>query len=420
MANNEIPQNATPSNAMLKVLIVDDEQFVRISLRALYDWERNGFTIVDTADNGLDALRKLEALAPDILITDIVMPGMDGLALLEQIAQRKLPVTTLVLSNLSDVESVKAALRLGAEDYYLKVNFDQAAFETVMHRLKAAAGRRQDSAPAPGPAGRGKAELAQALVGFVQGAGQGGNPGARPGLPPDLHVFCVRIKHAASQHLHDFPRLYGPLRTMVQEAFKAFPSLSMAQGPLPNMLLFAVADPIKPGHVMDLLKKLDAQMQIYLQASADILHFCAGGNPAALWEKLADLPAYLSEEGQGALLWDDAGSAPSGDPIDRALAYIHEHIDRRLSLSEIAAHIRLNPSYLSRTFGQRVGTPLIQYINERKMDKAALLLRSGNHKVKDVAEALGFDDPYYFTRLFNKTYGISPAEYMQTGGKGDA
>lgn len=67
---------------MYKVMIVDNEPNIRNGLRYVIDWEKNDFIISDLAKNGRDALEKLEKNPPDLIITDIKMPGMDGLELI--------------------------------------------------------------------------------------------------------------------------------------------------------------------------------------------------------------------------------------------------------------------------------------------------------------------------------------------------
>lgn len=70
---------------MLKVLLVDDEPFILQGIKVIIDWEKEGFEIAATAENGLEALEYLKKEKVDLIIADIRMPGMTGLELLEQI-----------------------------------------------------------------------------------------------------------------------------------------------------------------------------------------------------------------------------------------------------------------------------------------------------------------------------------------------
>lgn len=395
---------------MLKVLIVDDEQFVRVSLRTLYDWESNGFEIVDTADDGLDALEKIERHRPDIVITDIAMPNMDGLALLEEIGARKISCVTLVISNLGDVKHVKRAIKLGAEDYYLKVDFERDEFHSLMQRLGEAALQKKAEGAAAAPA---RAPQARNVAALLAAAMENGDFSGLDHAGP-LHVFCIRMKEYMSETLCTFQSVYQSLGNIVKEVFRSEPSVSFARAAGRDAVLVAVSGEIPAATVADRLKRLDGQIQVYLQVRPDVLHFSSAGPEGfrILFQKLAELDSYFSKDGDPPLLWDDDSANNDADVIDHVIRYIEDNISRHISLNEIAGHINLNPSYLSRVFSQKTGMPLIQYITEEKMKRAALLLRSGNYRVKEVAALLGISDQYYFTKLFYKVFQVNPSEYM--------
>ncbi|MCM3747110.1 response regulator [Paenibacillus pasadenensis] len=104
-----------------KVLIVDDEILVRISLKTLIPWEEAGFEIIGEATDGLEALELLEKQSCQIVLTDIRMPNMGGLGLIQQIRSKWPSVKCVILSNHNDFEYVQQALRLGAVDFILKL-----------------------------------------------------------------------------------------------------------------------------------------------------------------------------------------------------------------------------------------------------------------------------------------------------------
>jgi len=106
---------------MYKVLLVDDEAGVRGSIKAKIDWEALGFRIEYEASGGEEALRILqERPLPDLIITDIRMPQMDGITFIKACKERYPLMRTVVLSGYSDFEYTKAAIRFGVKDYLLK------------------------------------------------------------------------------------------------------------------------------------------------------------------------------------------------------------------------------------------------------------------------------------------------------------
>lgn len=121
---------------MLKVFIVDDELLIRTSLKALINWEANGFYICGEASNGADALNMATACSPDIFLSDMRMPEMDGLELSEKIKELFPHAKHIVLSNYDDFEYVRGTLKNGAIDYILKHNLSEEALLSVLFRAK--------------------------------------------------------------------------------------------------------------------------------------------------------------------------------------------------------------------------------------------------------------------------------------------
>jgi len=105
---------------MLKVLIVDDDIVSRTNLKTLMDWEHYGFYITGEAENGLEAIRMMERETPDIVITDMSMPFMDGIQLIDHIEQHFPQVRIIALSAYDDFEYVRQSMKKGAIDYVLK------------------------------------------------------------------------------------------------------------------------------------------------------------------------------------------------------------------------------------------------------------------------------------------------------------
>jgi len=105
---------------MKKILLVDDEILVRESIRDNVDWEGEGFLFCDEAPDGEMALPLIESHQPDILITDIKMPFMDGLELARIVRQKYPHIKIVILSGHDEFEYARSALRLGITEYCLK------------------------------------------------------------------------------------------------------------------------------------------------------------------------------------------------------------------------------------------------------------------------------------------------------------
>ena len=105
---------------MMKVFLVDDEIAIRENLRNSFPWEENGFQLVGEAPDGEMALPMIRDLNPDILLTDIRMPFMDGMALCAEV-KRVLPwIGVVILSGYDDFSYARQAISLGVKEYLLK------------------------------------------------------------------------------------------------------------------------------------------------------------------------------------------------------------------------------------------------------------------------------------------------------------
>ncbi len=120
---------------LYKVILVDDEEEVREAIRRRIDWEAIGFCVAGTAENGEDALELAENCEPDVVMTDIQMPFMDGLTLLKKLKERFPDIRGVIFSGYDDFEYAKEAIRLEAEEYILKP-VDATELGRVFTRIK--------------------------------------------------------------------------------------------------------------------------------------------------------------------------------------------------------------------------------------------------------------------------------------------
>ncbi|WMT41931.1 response regulator [Paenibacillus sp. D2_2] len=119
---------------LIKVLIVDDEMLVRQGIKHILNWEQNGFQIVGEASNGKEALALIEELQPQIVLTDIVMPVIDGEELTRMIKIRWPQIEVIVLSSFSEFEYVRSSFQSGVSDYILKPHLETGMLIEVLRK----------------------------------------------------------------------------------------------------------------------------------------------------------------------------------------------------------------------------------------------------------------------------------------------
>lgn len=144
---------------MWKVLLVEDEVFVRESVREIISWEELGFTVIGESGNGTEALAMIIQDTPDLVLTDIVMPGMDGLELLKQTRQAGLKTKFVMLTCMGEFEYVRRAMEYGASNYILKLSMSVNSLRDTLRKVSAELGASaevrteadQHEVPSPSP-----------------------------------------------------------------------------------------------------------------------------------------------------------------------------------------------------------------------------------------------------------------------------
>lgn len=99
--------------------------------------------------------------------------------------------------------------------------------------------------------------------------------------------------------------------------------------------------------------------------------------------------------------------------VSQVRNYIKEHVTEHLSLNEVAAVFGISPNYLSQLFKKYNDVGYNDFVTQCKMDEAKKLLGNSDYKVYEVAEMLGFESAFYFSKVFKKVVGVPPTEYMQ-------
>ncbi len=121
---------------MQKVMIADDEERICRLIEALVDWEKVGMEVVAIAHNGLEAAQMVKEERPDILITDIRMPGCSGLELIERVKKNIPELEIIIISGYAHFEYAKSAIKYGVGEYLLKP-INKEELNSTLERLRA-------------------------------------------------------------------------------------------------------------------------------------------------------------------------------------------------------------------------------------------------------------------------------------------
>lgn len=532
---------------MKKVMLVDDEIVIRENIRDCVDWEREGFVYCGDASDGELALPMIERLAPDILITDIKMPFLDGLEL-SSIVRKRMPDTKIViLSGHDEFEYARSALRIGVEEYCMKpissaelVGVLRSVGEKIdMEREgkeRLARLRQNDRELLLQSREKLLADICAGLITTAEALDTasalslslmarcyavvltdvrcGKNPSAALG-PDDIEpaeatirrmlaerADVLEYKRSRSERVwilkHDsqeeLQRTLEFMQSEIKTAVEAGAAcrLSLGIGGIQERLQRLHAsfleaeedkhwrrlalsarnrwslrsedgaiDPavylerqryvefLKIGTPADIgqiarslaegLRKTDWRSDLYgfyllsdltLEAfqTAKSLYRNLDGMEEALqrfqqaigdvasWE---DASRYLTLLAEQFWKWRSGAADRYGDMLEQAKQFILRHYGQdRLALQDVADHVCVSASHLSKVFSQETGQTFIEFLTQARIRRAIELLQTTNLKSYEIAHQVGYSDPHYFSNLFKKITGMTTKDFRKQGRSG--
>ena len=386
---------------MYNILIVDDEPIVKIALRSILPWEEYGFFICGTAGNGLEALSLIEKQHPDVIITDLKMPGMDGLELIRTLKEKNYPGEILVLSNYEDFDSVRSALLLGAADYLLKIKIQAdtllACLNKTTEKLQKKAGEKSPVPEEIISENRNRLLLSffqgdSSLASFIQE-----NRETKLGFMEKSCAICyVTFEKFLSNDA--FSISANLLRDMILDAVQgALQPYILVLNDYSALVVFSQRElTVSQIKVEQLVKKLYNRFTMYQSFAPDMPY---QENLKNYEEARKIYQSFHQNEGH------------YKNDVAKTITYIEENYMHRLTLASISANVNLSSSYLCRVFKSEVGISITSYLNNLRIRKAATLIKEQALSLKEISAMVGIDDQLYFSRLFKKCMGISPSEY---------
>ncbi|NLI21058.1 MAG: response regulator [Clostridiales bacterium] len=503
---------------MKRVLIVDDEYLVRLGLQTTINWESHGFQIVGAAADGQEAIALFENNEVDILLTDIKMPGLDGLQLIEELKRRKPSLYVVILTHYNDFSYAQKAILLGASQYILKSELNETNIISTLERLLNT--MEEDEQPRRGSKNELQDYFRRCILADAQGAYPDREgvvlPAGRymlascrcdtstlPEQRQEMFYRSVRTMidkvwpspvinntqagrylrvymllsvadQAAEEALREsFMRLSGNiqqyfsmvyqvglstalgeqhLRQMVEEAEAALKQCFFSEKPV---CIYRAAPPpretepaVNPAKLQDLVRSRDwPTLKAYLRevfselrAAGDLrraqvayidflsvarqlaTRYNLLGNAFFTEKKLdygnfADFCHIDNMEMVITDLYRTAVDLLEGQGkcyssvINRCLQFIHTHYRENIALSDAAEAVNVSKSYLSLLFKQETGINFSKYLMTYRVEDAKRLLTGTTYKTYEVAEQVGFPNPYYFSKVFKDVTGLSCKEY---------
>lgn len=412
---------------MIRVLLVDDEPLVLIGMQSMLDWSALGYELVGTARNGGEALDKIRDLHPDIVVSDIRMPVLDGLQLAEKSREEfgALPVF-LMLTSYEEFDYVRRSMGLGAVDYLVKMDLTAESLTAALNRARDAI-EKEKAVRAPADPVKGSLDTYRERF-FIQ-LYNGAFPNdtviqehcQELGLTLDAAAYTTAIADIRNREL-DPEQQVALSAGVTRMAADILPKYLPCQVTGMDLRHFSVL------LLLDSKDNLEERLTPILQKATEILYkyftttiWWAVGTPTSVLHHipqsqknaLSALP-LLSEKAPIVFYRTEART-----PLDhrtRIVAevqdYIRKNPDKRLSLNDVAAVFNFSPGYLSQLFSQNGETSFVEFVTETRIAAAKELMASTDLKIYEISERLGFESAFYFSKVFKKIEGVSPRAYL--------
>ena len=176
---------------MHTVLIAEDETLVRIGILHMINWEEYGYEVIGTVGDGAEAVSFIRGNHPDLVLLDLNMPVLDGIGVLKQIREERLPTVFVVLTFHEEFDIVREAFRLGASEYLLKNELSADMLADMLKKI----GDKLPDAETKQVYSPAKDNLRQVIDALLDGA-ENGNVGKMPALR--MALFHRSMKWAPS------------------------------------------------------------------------------------------------------------------------------------------------------------------------------------------------------------------------------
>ena len=398
---------------MYKVLLVDDEFYYRESLKNTIPWESCGCSICGEANNGVSGIEKAKELKPNIILTDVSMPFMNGLQMIEEI-QKELPdVIFAVITGYGEFEYAKRGIELGIKYYIVKPVDDKELLNCVGQMVKELEDRQEK-----------KNEYTSLRFWADKNAGDNQRKFLEILLTGDETITAERFFYECENL--QLPIQNGgyavcciraevgyPINLTTQQLETRIHNMLAEEGTTQKYVLYCGIKGIyilfydMVAHEWDEISMRALIQRLQLKCMREMACTVVAGVGSYCLE-YTELSQSCTEAENSMIV------ITSSELIMRMLQYIHEnYADPDLTLHKISEALYSNYSYLSAQFAKEIGMSANQYISRFRMTKAANDLRNGKDNMVQIACDVGYTDVKYFYRCFKKEFDITPNQYIE-------
>lgn len=406
---------------MCRILIVDDEQVFRDGLSNNVPWGDNNLEVVGEAQNGVEALRIMDDVHPDIVITDILMPQMSGLELAEAIRERYPHVKVIVLTVMDSFHYLRQSIRAQVTDYVLKFNYREELLPAVLKASRMIESERVILKETSVLHIKEVNFFRDCILGNISKASA--NELIRQEFPTLADMESCVILASADNESIDETSLYLKIQFEIKNLhIDGMKSYIVDSGKRTALVLFHHHE--EDGELMVQGRTIIRRVTRNNPDLAN-LRIGIGSNYKDCSELItscseAELCLTMTEQyGTNILFFFNLKGDNSYYQIlmQKVMNYIDSNYQNpNLSLVELSNEFNLSTSYFSTTFKQVFGMGFNEYLTSIRLNHVKTLLETSPLLNYEISEKVGYSSPQYMSIMFKRRFGMTPGEYRKTQG----
>lgn len=425
---------------MYKVILVDDEYMITEGLKVLIPFDEFGMEVVETFNDADAALSYIEKHAVDVIITDVNMPGKNGLEMIGEMKSILPHAAYIILSGYQEFDYVKTALNLQVVDYLVKPVSKVELGQILADIAQKLDTEDLDLQPTVLPTNMTEAEWEELLRGKekvwlgLSKEAQGFAMFPRTLLEQSLYFFLSEDPVADAidytlfeapyqEHYRAFRRrvektlFYGKVNSEQDESiFSYYEPIYrvIIQGNLQQIL-----DELHL--VEELVQKYTPQVfvtkQLFIQFIMDVFHLFEHLKAEDMTQIIAEMEkvgtfeelSQYTEQQLTALF----AQYRMNENVATVLEVIGRDYKKELLLKDISKDLYINPVYLGQLIKRETNSTFAELLNKQRIKAAQQLLLSTNDSIEDICYAVGYSNVGYFYKVFRKICGKSPKAYRK-------
>lgn len=475
---------------MYTVLLIDDEPWVLEGIKRLFNWEQEGFSVIGQTTRSVEALEIIKEKKPDVVFTDIRMPRISGIELMQKVRELKMSTEFIIISGYSEFTYAQEAIRLGAFDYCLKP-IEEEYTRNLLKKLYTHLENKRSADDY---------KIMESIINNTEDLSKLLLAYGLSSLAPYYQAVTVQTKDVTNcrEFIFDDSKFESKIKIILGR--NKYLYIVNTHDDVSNLLLNAVADDVYIG-ISDMVGILNDVSKLYYQADIAASGYFINQNQNVFkynnkdieslnhliqkfdallkngeayevrvllenipeffvknmlsmedvvyfWNKvvaivtaysnnkeffgifefmdfqkiksqfedinvlceciLNDIDCLLSKEEYSKIAFESMNV-----DFQKLLTYVKEHYNEQMYLKDLSKKFYINQTYCCNLFKKYTGSTFSDYINNLKIEKSKELLKYINLSIEEVSQQSGYNDYYYFNKLFKKYFGITPTKYRK-------